>query len=259
MTESTPYDDEWSPITDGGLDSSRLSAPLEVDDPTTYRVTLPDASYEHWAAVWGVMAATTRHSYQVVAKPERVVEFFGWLSAGTHASGHAIEYALDYDTVADIVGTDLYGDRPDWPLPNVIIGTTVRTSKDRCHRWDALARIPAAARFIIAEPTESIRLASAPDGEEWLDIDWFHIRGRTDAKTRLSWLRGLVDQVESAGVPVWVERLGSDPYRETFYQSRYESAICSFDNNPLDLDHPTGADPSEWPDDLRVREMPEVG
>ena len=37
MTNSTPYDDEWSPITDGGLDPSRLADPSEWPDDLRVR------------------------------------------------------------------------------------------------------------------------------------------------------------------------------------------------------------------------------
>ena len=46
-------------------------------------------------------------------------------------------------------------------------------------------------------------------------------------------------------MPVFVKQLGRKPMAES-------------GRAPLRLKHRKGADPSEWPEDLRVREMPEV-
>jgi len=59
----------------------------------------------------------------------------------------------------------------------------------------------------------------------------------------LSWARLLVRQAAAAGVPCHVKQLGSDPRQ---------------DGVPLKLRDRKGADPNEWPWDLRVREVPAV-
>lgn len=52
--------------------------------------------------------------------------------------------------------------------------------------------------------------------------------------------RSLVEQCCAASVPVFVKQLGTNP-------------------SSIQLKHPKGGDWSEWPEDLRVREFPEVG
>ena len=59
----------------------------------------------------------------------------------------------------------------------------------------------------------------------------------------LSWIRDIRDQGKAAGVPVFVKQMGSHPIES---------------NGEVDLEHPKGEDPDEWPEDLRVREVPEV-
>lgn len=62
----------------------------------------------------------------------------------------------------------------------------------------------------------------------------------------LAWARSTVAQCKAAGVPVFVKQLGSCPVEEF-------APGC--DALP-DFKDRAGADPSEWPADLRVQEFP---
>ena len=89
------------------------------------------------------------------------------------------------------------------------------------------------------------------DGDEHEDgpgISWVIIGGESGSGARpfdLAWARSLVEQCKAAAVAVFVKQLGSNPIME-----------------PGPLTWPTtapkGGDWAEWPDDLRVREMPRV-
>jgi hypothetical protein len=61
----------------------------------------------------------------------------------------------------------------------------------------------------------------------------------------LGWAKDLVGQCQAAGVPVFVKQLGAHP-------TNREGERCPH------IKHKKGADMSEWPDELRVREFPEV-
>ncbi len=82
----------------------------------------------------------------------------------------------------------------------------------------------------------------------------------------MKWARNTVDQCQAAGVPVFVKQLGSvvrgptmtdnynDPVTESFrigYMPNGQRAPFG----PIYKDR-AGADPAEWPEDLRVREFP---
>ena len=65
-----------------------------------------------------------------------------------------------------------------------------------------------------------------PYAARWLR--WGH-------EIRNEWARSVIEQCKGAGVPACMKQLGSQAW----------------------LLDPKGGDPSEWPEDLRVREFPE--
>lgn len=66
----------------------------------------------------------------------------------------------------------------------------------------------------------------------------------------LAWIRSIVAQCKEAGVACFVKQFGSNPHQNVAEAAHYGSIGA--------LKHPKGGDPSEWPADLRVRQMPEV-
>lgn len=94
-------------------------------------------------------------------------------------------------------------------------------------------------------------------------IDWIIVGGESGPRARpcsVAWIRSIVDQCEPAAVPVFVKQLGSNiifneiedcwgsrPPKSEFRRSRRDWAMTR---------DPKGGDPSEWPEDLRVREFP---
>jgi len=63
----------------------------------------------------------------------------------------------------------------------------------------------------------------------------------------MGWIRDIVAQCKAANVPAFVKQLGAKPRYDQSGQ-RYSIALNSR----------KGGDMDEWPDDLRVREFPEV-
>ena len=61
----------------------------------------------------------------------------------------------------------------------------------------------------------------------------------------IAWARSLQEQCAWAGVPVFIKQLGSNP-------------TCGLWSESFKLNDRAGADPAEWPDDLRVQEFPSV-
>lgn len=173
--------------------------------------------------------------------------------------------------------------RKAWPA-HVWIGTTVEDQRRAEERIPHLLAVPAAVRFLSCEPLlEAVDLDpptcptcgghDAEVGEDgavfccehcdemafnvWLDpcasatqpgINWVIVGGESGPGARpfdLAWARSIVRQCREAGVPCFVKQLGDNP-------------ILS----PGPITYPSqaraGADPAEWPADLRVQEFPEV-
>jgi hypothetical protein len=84
----------------------------------------------------------------------------------------------------------------------------------------------------------------------------------------VEWIRSIVKQCKDVGVPVFVKQLGGNPrwspqsgpcgsWPDSVrfdYERRFEES-----QHRIILRDPKGGDPSEWPADLRVREVPTGG
>ena len=93
-------------------------------------------------------------------------------------------------------------------------------------------------------------------------IDWVIAGGESGPKARpccTDWIRSIVGQCKSAGVPCFVKQLGAKPYMEGSGGERFQWP-CGFTvtggNTWLEHRDRKGGDPSEWPADLCVREFP---
>lgn len=78
-------------------------------------------------------------------------------------------------------------------------------------------------------------------------LDWIIVGGESGPNARpmqVPWARSIVQQCKASGVACFVKQLGADPIWE--------------DGAFLNLAHRKGADMAEWPDDLRVREVPDA-
>lgn len=157
---------------------------------------------------------------------------------------------------------------PDWinawacrnSLPaNIAVGASVEDQQRADERIPHLLRIPARWRFISFEPLLGhINAAySCFDGGESVgELPGIHQiiiggeSGRNARPCNVEWVRSLVRQGRSAGVPVFVKQLGARPV----FTMPPDNAEPLGEITCLD---PKGGDPSEWPEDLRVREQPD--
>jgi protein gp37 len=237
-----------------------LDRPLRRRKPTTYFVnSMSDLfheklAFEFIAACFGVMSMELSHTFQVLTKrPERAREFFDWLNdVGDHR--HALADHLDTAlppgrraslTIRRRMG--VHAMSTSWPLRNVWIGVSVEDQRRAEERIPVLIELPAAIRFLSVEP-----LLESVDLTPWLPkLDWVIVGGESGPGARtceLAWLREVVDQCHAANVAVFVKQLGARPH-----------APCWGDRggDPTKLDA-KGGNWEAWPEDLRVREMPEV-
>lgn len=261
--------------------SERLQIPLQTRKPTMWFVnSMSDlfhesVSFEVIAAIFGVIEVTPHHTYQVLTKrPQRMLEFFEWLrSASVDPWTECHFWALQNDDQAEVLHRLDYKGNYPWPLSNLWLGVTAENQRTADERIPLLLQTPAAVRFLSCEPLlQKIDLTAVGHGTQdycnaltgyrWdyggtrpcpqpfaKPIDWVIVGGESGAKTRtcdINWIRSIVEQCRVAGMPCFVKQLGSN--------TRNLPVHCgNFGRSKGKMNYP-----SEWPEDLRVRQMPEV-
>lgn len=206
------------------------------------------------AHVFAVMSACPRHTFQVLTKrPARMAAVLSSPEFWAMVWGFGME---EYWTSSDLVRIDELG--PGFPLANVWLGTSVEDQAAADARLPHLLATPAAVRFLSCEP-----LLGPVDLAGWIrseftepGIGWVIIGGESGPGARpcdVGWIRSLLGQCADAGVAPFVKQIGAKPV--TDYRTRPQSEPSYWTS--LVRDKKGGAMP-EWPEDLRVRQFPEV-
>lgn len=90
-------------------------------------------------------------------------------------------------------------------------------------------------------------------------IDWIIVGGESGHGARpcdIAWIRSIVQQCKDAGVSVFVKQLGAKPFvKDTSWRAK----DADYRREYLKLKNKKGGDISEFPEDLRIREMPKIG
>lgn len=140
------------------------------------------------------------------------------------------------------------------------LGTTAENQEMADKRIPELLKIPAAVRFLSCEPL----LGPIELGKDALaGIHWIIAGGESGKHARpcnVDWIRGIVRQCMAANVPVFVKQLGSNAWigRDEWHNNQSVKANDLREGPLVKLltEHPKGADPAEWPADLRVQQFP---
>lgn len=244
----------------------------------------PDVPFDFIDRVFAVMALTPHHTYQVLTKrPERMAEYLGGADRLVQAGRHGAVLGSVHFQVWTNDETRGQRDIFDWPLPNVWLGTSCEDQKAADERILHLLRCPAAVRFLSCEPLlGAIELDRAWHGHtsedlktcEWcggyLDpdrrhdcydarphIQWLIVGGESGPGARpcdVEWIRSVVRQAREAGVPCFVKQLGSGA--PSMHTNIGRGRHHMDDGREFVVRDIKGGDPAEWPEDLRVREMP---
>jgi len=182
----TKYQTDGDPRTSGpgfglAVHPGTLAEPFRWREPTMVFVnSMSDLFHakvplEFIQRVFAVMAATPRHTYQILTKRARRLRR---------------------------LAPEL-----DWPS-NVWMGVSVENEDDGVlSRVDELRRVPAAVRFLSCEPL----LADVPNLALG-GISWVIVGGESGGGARpmsLLWAESLVDKSRAAGAAVHVKQLGS--------------------------------------------------
>jgi protein gp37 len=196
-----------------------------------------DVPFRFIASVFGHMHSAPRHTFQVLTKrAARMREFVEW-------------FRREW-----LGGSDAFPRQ----YPHVWLGVSVEDQAAADERIPHLLATPAAVRFLSCEPllgpVDLREAGPMPDGDSlgnglhnWgtnTGVDWVIVGGESGRRARpleVAWARSLVEQCRAAAVPVFVKQLG---------------AVWARESNHYPLGDAAGGDPAEWPEDLRVREMP---
>lgn len=270
-------------FTDVQCHPDRLDAPLRWRKPSKVFVNSmsdlfhPDVPNEFIDRVFAVMAyASFRwgHQFQVLTKrPDRMRAYLAdgrQLRVCEALGGLAAEWGQTQREAGESARAACL----NWPLPDVWLGTSIEDQPTADARIPEVLATPAAVRFVSYEPalgpvdfeavplpwpgcsTYGLRGVLAPvalketepdDWKYWTRVqgrlNWVIVGGESGPKARLcdvAWIRSVVEQCKAAGTPCFVKQLGAN------VRSRVR------------LRDPKGGDPAEWPEDLRVRQWPEV-
>lgn len=181
--------------------------------------------------------AVPGHTYLILTKrAPRMLDIIKW----RHNRSGRIDHRFWFGVTAE------NQQRLDERLPHLL-------ATPAAHRWLSLEPLIGgiALEMVEAEysgnPDDGYEVDCIRPTERGLSIDLVTVGGETGPKARscnVDWIRSIVQQCKAAGVPCWVKQLGGWPVWNRDETFRY-------------LQSRAGRDMSEWPVDLRVREMPE--
>ena len=244
--------------------------------------------FEFVDKVFAVMALCPQHTFQVLTKrPERMAKYLarplhptmgcaireivGTTALSVWAMGRTEEAVSRFDELGGA-------------LSNVWLGTSVEDQPRFDERVKHLKDCVAAVRFLSVEPMLGpidmhdafYRARLGPEDpykrrnslENW----WIIVGGESGNNARpcnVGWVRSIVQQCKAADVPVFVKQLGSMVHCRNDHVSAWldevgmgldymDTSETRMQGDPVRvmLNSRKGGDPSEWPEDLRVREFP---
>lgn len=255
-----------------------LDVPLRRKIPTTYFVnSMSDLFHEGLAArdidkVFAIMSQSPQHTFQVLTKrPRQMLEYMRAERTPDGIDEAGMSFGWCH---ANVDGR--------WPLPNVWLGVSVEDQQRADERIPELLQTPAAVRFLSVEPLLGpVDLDCIPTGkgtgDEWAPVihmnplsrasvlaphvHWVIVGGESGPGARpcnTEWIRSIVKQCQAVGVPVFVKQLGAKPYEIVGHGFHYAAPRHSPPVRYHKFIDRKGGDMSEWPHDIRIREMPLV-
>ena len=212
---------------------------------------------------FATMALTPQHIHMVLTKrPERMQAYFAKNRRSyiaTAADDLGCTKAEWYLNIVPIHSSD-------WPLPNVYLGVSVENQQYADERIPLLLQTPAAVRFVSYEPalgpiTFERWLPLGCDGPIWPPyLKWLIFGGESGPNARpcnIQWAQDARDQCKTAGVPFFMKQFGRDPYEAPADMTPGSTAFLRLTSATyVGLHDRKGGDPSEWPEEDRVREFP---
>ncbi len=233
--------------------------------------------------ILAVCALTPQHQHIFLTKrPERPREYLNDPGTRERIDACITELAFEHTDPHDRRRDDLRATAPDvqddanWPLPNVIGMVSVENQATANERIPIHLQTPWALRSVSYEPAlgpVDFRLTRRPTHDDYrgwhgdgpIDvvitkqgqgINLIIVGGESGPGARpfdIQWARDVIAQCRAANVPVFVKQIGAKPIA-TAHTRDGEPTNAVIEYYPPK--NRKGGDMAEWPEDLRVREMP---
>lgn len=234
------YQTDGDPKTSGpgfGLrvQKHRINQPLRWRKPRKIFVnSMSDLFHEavpnEWLAeIFAVMAATPRHTYQILTK--------------RHGRMRSL---LNDSSFGAMVADRIWGkggeaaELPAWPLPNVWLGVSVENQQWADIRIPALLDTPAAVRFLSCEPLLGpVSLFDNSRIDTGTLVDWVIVGGESGPRARPmqpQWARQLRDECNRYDIPFLFKQWGE----HVTHSQMTETAAADWDiKHGADQYHPS--------------------
>ncbi len=269
LATRTPSGPRWTGTV--RLIEEHLADPLKWRKPRRVFVnSMSDLFHESvpdgWIdSIFAVMALAPDHTFQILTKrAERMQQYLS-----DPARHRAIVAAMDMPVWLP-AGRRFLRVPENWPMPNVWLGVSVEHQQAADQRIPHLLDTPAAVRFLSAEPLlgglDIGKHRPGARGLHWVIVGGESGHGARPCETW--WIRNILGQCRDADVACFVKQLGAVPTAKCGQCGRTVGNVLG---GCVDACGPThaamigesqrirdrkGGDPSEWPEDLRVREFP---
>lgn len=265
----------------------KFRKPTRVFMPSMSDPFHPAVKEEWLDQIFAAIALNPQVTVQMLTKrPERMLEYISSLRGVKLRSG-LIRLRNQLEGIQDARYTELTEDL--LPLKNLYLGVSVENQKAADDRIPLLLQTPSALRFLSVEPLlEAVDLTKRQlNGNQYnyllnswnpcgggargataggliaasqSKIDWVIVGGESGPGARpfyLDWARSLIQQCQSANVPIFMKQLGSNVWDKCPPPAHLaELGLIDESYCQLKLRDRKGESPNEWPDYLRVREFP---
>lgn len=260
------------------VDDAVLRQPLSWRKPRRVFVCSMTDLFGEWVSdeqidrVVAVMALAPQCTFMVLTKrAKRMREYLAMpMEAGRYVRFMELVASLKPNI---LLGTETFTMRIEAGaicLQNVWLGVSVEDQRAADERIPQLIATPAEVRFVSAEPllgpidldqcgaTPCEAAGRGPEDytepQPWPGVDWIIVGGESGPGARpcdVAWVRSIVQQCRAVRVAAFVKQVGARP--KTDHRTRPAGEDFTW---TLLLRDRKGGDPSEWPEDLRVREFP---
>jgi protein gp37 len=219
---------------------------------------MEDVKDEWIDLVFAYAAVSPRATYQILTKrADRQQQYMNDPATEDRVFSKAVE--LDQG--------DVYGF--SWPLRNVWNGVSCEDQKTADDRIPKLLDSVSHFRFISAEPLLGPIDLNKKEllCKTWRKgltigryLDLVIVGGESGRNARpcdIEWIRQIVEDCKHTETAVFVKQIGSKPY-EVVPESHPWEVYCRAVDRKIPIKDSKGGDPMEWPEDLRVRELPNM-
>lgn len=218
----------------------------------------PNVPFDKIDLVFAAMGIASWHTFQILTKhTDRMLQWFNHKDTAWKNEGMQGNERIRFQTYHEY-GESISIENWKWPLPNVMLGTSIENQEQADYRIPFLLQAPAKIRFLSCEPLlgklnltpylfnmlekcpdhgivkgiargygDEYEYSECPECEEIVeaiieDIDWVIVGGESGPGARPmhpDWARSIRDQCKTADIPFFFKQWGQfTPYTSDFNQ-----------------------------------------